>query len=227
MSEEVPPEAQPALEPAPPPEPPTLGVPWEKLSRRRRIARALAATFIVVHLGATMATMGPPGKWRTQFNRVFRYYTSNLRMATRWDMFGAPPDAALVVVEARLRGGQRFLIADPFERGWNILRRVVDSRLRKFHQKLKKKGHRRRWGAHYLEWLCRTHAAEHPNLRDMRVVRTDPAVIRDDGREKTPERTRSLLRHRCGDPPERARHEADPPRESPSKRPRVGDEEPE
>jgi hypothetical protein len=226
VSEASPPAAPPAPEPAL--EAPTLGTPWEQLSRRRKVLRALAATFVVFHMGATMATMGPPGRWRNRFHSAFGWYTSKLRMATRWDMFGAPPDAALVVVEARARGGRRFLIADPFERGWNLLRRVVDSRLRKFHQKLKKKGHRRRWGAHYLEWLCRTHASEYPDLRDMRVIRTDPAAVNDDGTEKTPERTRSLLRHRCGDPPERARHEPDPPREAPGKRPaRVGDEDPE
>jgi len=176
------------------------GVPWRTLSRKKKVLRVLAATFATLHLGCAWATMGPPGKLRDLFFVVAHYYTSQLRMTTSWDMFGGPPDSALVVVEGRVRGGHRVSLANPFRRGWNVWARVVDARLRKMHQKLKKKGHRNRWGDAYLEYVCRTEMRWHPGLRDARVVRIDPETKNDDDEVTAPLKRRTLMRHRCGQP---------------------------
>jgi hypothetical protein len=148
-----------------------------------------------------MFTMAPPGRWRRALDEVVNLYTSRLRMATRWDMFGAPPDVAMIVVEARVRGGPRFRIADPFERGWDVFRRIVDARLRKFHQKLKKRGHRDRWGDDYLAYVCRAGRREYPKLRDVLLVRVDPETRNDAGEVAGKAKRRTLLRRNCDGTP--------------------------
>lgn len=177
-----------------------MGVPWSALTRGGKVRRVLAATFVVLHFGCAWATMGPPGRLRDRFFQVAHYWTSQLRMTTSWDMFGGPPDSALIVVEGRLRGGRRVSLANPFRRGWHVWSRIVDARLRKVHQKLKKKGHRTRWGDDYLEYVCRTQMEWHADLRDARVVRIDPEVRDDSDRVTTPAKRRTIMRHRCGAP---------------------------
>ena len=184
--------------------------PWSALTWPERVRRAGAVAFVIVFFLGALHRLAPTTHTRwipRPVDRVLREMGRTFRLAGRWNMFGSPPLDRPIIVEGRARGREWFVLASPFDKGWDLWRRVVDARLRKFHQKFADANARGRLAPPYLEFLCRAAAEDHPGMRQARLVQL-PHPTRDRGSAARPT---TLLRHRCGDEPRPQRVRPAPP----------------
>jgi hypothetical protein len=171
---------------------------WVALTRAERVKRALAITFTVFAICGAVFRLFTPQIARQvpePVQSAMRYWHRTLAGAGRWDMFVTPPRDRPIAIEGRLRRGRWFDLVDPLSADRGLWRRVVDARLRKWVQKFSQRSFRKRYARPYLDWVCRTHEDEHPDLRSTRIVQR-PHPYRD-GPEV---RAKTLVSHRCGDP---------------------------
>jgi len=181
---------------------------WSELAWHERVRRCGAVAVVVLMALCALHRLAPARSTRWipgPANLVLKEMGRTFRLAGRWNMFGSPPLDRPIIVEGRAHGERWFVLASPFDKGWDLWRRVVDARLRKFHQKFADGNQRARLGPPYLEYLCRVGEASHPGMRQARLVQL-PHPYRDRGRAA---RRITLLRHRCGDlTPVRPSHRA-------------------
>lgn len=165
------------------------GRPWATLSPRQRAQRVLAAalvvTLVLLH-GAALAHRLLPAEVRAGLPAPARALGPRLDRVARWDMFRTIRQDHPLVVEGRAATGAWFDLANPFVRGLDPWRRLVDRRLRAFHDRLRGGRRLQIWGRPYLAYLCRVGPHD---LRETRVVQ-----LEDAGRRTV------VLRYRCGDP---------------------------
>jgi hypothetical protein len=173
---------------------------FRELDTRGQLKRSIIIVFTAIHLGALLVGGAIPSV-RNAFRPILGFYSDGLRMSNSWGMFGKPPNATHIVVEAVMRDGKTHVLSTTNARDRTTYERIRDVRIRKIQSKLAELADRTRFGGAYLDYFCRLAIATYGNaVRDVRA-RNEVHELRDDQNKVTRQPSSNIvLSRRCSDP---------------------------
>jgi hypothetical protein len=169
---------------------PTRAPRWRELGPLAKLARVATAVFVATFLTLGVAKALPKEHWISERVRPLEAKTSSLRLGSNWRMFVGEARFGDIVLETETGDGDRYQLENFRWEGKSWWERAKDSRLRKMQARLKQKQARRRWGVHYLSFICRTYRQELPDISTIEIIRTKPLILNDEGKRRSrPSRT--------------------------------------
>jgi hypothetical protein len=169
---------------------PTRAPRWRELGPLGKLARLATAVFVMTFVTLGVAKALPPEHWIKQRVAPLEAKTSMLRLGSNWRMFVGEARFGDIVLETEIGDGERYQLENFRWEGKSWWERAKDGRLRKMHARLKDKAQRRRWGRHYLSYVCRTYRSDLPDISTIEVIRTKPLILDDKGKRRSrPSRT--------------------------------------
>jgi hypothetical protein len=150
----------------------------EAVNGLAKLKRWLLIGATVLHLAA-MVGSGSPRAVRTAAQKLFRPYTSGLRMGSSWEMFIRPPQDSIVEIVGVKRSGEEITLetANATNKSW--LSRVRDARQRKILSTLSSPPQLFRIGRAILMHACRE--AGSLDVVEVRAVIVHARKLRPDG----------------------------------------------
>lgn len=169
---------------------PTQAPRWRELGPLAKLARVATAVFVATFVTLGVARALPKEHWIKERVAPLEAKISPLRLGSHWRMFVGEARFGDIVLETELGNGDRYQLESARWEGKSWWERAKDLRLRKLQARLKQEGNRRRWGRHYLSFVCRTYGQELPDLSTIEVIRTKPLILDDAGKRRSrPSRT--------------------------------------
>jgi hypothetical protein len=162
-----------------------------------KLARVATAAFVTTFLTLGVAKALPQEHWIKQRVAPLERKAAPLRLGSNWRMFVGEARFGHILLETELESGDRYRLESFRWEGKSWWERAKDLRLRKMQAQLKQKGQRRRWGKHYLSYLCRTHRRELPDISTIEVIRSKPLILDDEGKRRARPSRRVLARFDC------------------------------
>lgn len=173
---------------------------WHKsfaaLSGLEKFKRLLLIAVTVLHLAAMVGSGAPRGV-RSSAQKLFRPYTSGLRMGSSWEMFIRPPQDSIVEVVGVKSSGEELMLETANATEKSLLNRVRDARQRKILSTLSSPPQLFRIGRAILMHACRQ-AVSLDVVQVQAVVVHSPKLNADGSVEREPFRT-VVLKHDCAD----------------------------
>jgi hypothetical protein len=144
-----------------------------------------AAVFVATFVTLGVSKVLPKDHWIRARVAPLEAKTSPLRLGSNWRMFVGEARFGDIWLETELPNGERYQLESYRWEGKSWRERAKDLRLRKMHAKLKQEGNRRRWGKHYLAYVCRTYKSDLPELETIEVIRSKPLILDDAGKRRS------------------------------------------
>jgi hypothetical protein len=168
---------------------PTRAPRWRELGPLAKLARVATAVFVATFLTLGLAKALPQEHWLKDRVAPLEQKTAPLRLNSRWRMFVGEARFGFILLETELPSptgeGERYQLESFRWEGKSWLERARDIRLRKMQAKLKDKGQRRRWGKHYLSYVCRSYGQELPEMSTIEVILGKPLILDDKGKRRS------------------------------------------
>jgi hypothetical protein len=162
-----------------------------------KLARVATAVFIATFLTLGIARALPNGHWIRARVAPLEAKITPLRLGSNWRMFVGEARFGFILLETELDNGDRYQLESSRWNGKSWWERAKDDRLRKIQAKLKMKPQRRRWGGHYLSFVCRTYEQELPGMSSIEVIRTKPLILDDAGKRLSRPKRWVIARFDC------------------------------
>ena len=161
-----------------------------------RFKRLLLFVATGLHLAA-MVGSGAPRVVRSSAQKLFRPYTSGLRMGSSWEMFIRPPQDSIVELVGVKSTGEELTLETANATEKSLLNRVRDARQRKILSSLSSPPQLFRIGRPILTHACRQ--AVSLDVVQVQAVVVHARKLHADGSvEREPFRT-VVLKHDCAD----------------------------
>jgi hypothetical protein len=169
----------------------------EAVSGLAKLKRWLLIGATVLHLAA-MVGSSAPRVVRSAAQKLFRPYTSGLRMGSSWEMFIRPPQDSIVEIVGVKRSGEEITLetANATNKSW--LSRVRDARQRKILSTLSSPPQLFRIGRAILMHACRE--ARALDVVEVRAVIVHARKLRPDGSVEREAFQTVVLTRDCSDP---------------------------
>lgn len=164
---------------------PTRAPRWRELGPLGKLARLASVVFIATFVTLGVARALPNEHWIKQRVATLEAKASPLRLGSHWRMFVGEARFGDILLETELGNGDRYQLENFRWDGKSWWERAKDLRLRKMQARLKQKGNRKRWGRHYLSFVCRTYEQELPDLSTIEIIRTKPLILDDEGKRRS------------------------------------------
>jgi hypothetical protein len=164
---------------------PTRAPRWRELGVLGKLARVASAVFVATFVTLGVARALPKEHWIRARVAPLEAKTSPLRLGSNWRMFVGEARFGDILLETELGNGDRYHLESYRWEGKSWWERSKDLRLRKMQVRLKQKAQRRRWGRHYLAFVCRTSRQELPDISTIEVIRTKPLILDDAGKRRS------------------------------------------
>ena len=158
---------------------------WRELGRLGKLARVATAVFVATFLTLGVAKALPKEHWIKSRVAPLEAKTSSLRLGSNWRMFVGEARFGDILLETEIGSGDRYQLESFRWEGKSWWERAKDLRLRKMHARLKQKAQRRRWGGHYLSFVCRTYKRDLPDISTIEVIRAKPLILNDEGKRRS------------------------------------------
>jgi hypothetical protein len=170
---------------------------WRELGPLGMLARVAAAVFVATFVTLGVSRALPKEHWIKARVAPLEAKTSSLRLGSNWRMFVGEARFGFVLLETELPNGERYQLESSRWDGKSWWERAKDLRLRKLQAKLKTQAQRRRWGKHYLAFVCRTSRQELPDIETIEIIRTKPMILDDVGKRRSRPQRRVLATYDC------------------------------
>jgi hypothetical protein len=126
-----------------------------------KLARVASAVFVATFVTLGVSRALPKEHWVRDRVAPLEAKISSLRLGSNWRMFVGEARFGFVLLETELPNGDRYQLESSRWDGKSWWERAKDLRLRK-------------WGKHYLAFVCRTSRQELPDIETIEVIRTKP-----------------------------------------------------
>lgn len=176
---------------------PTRAPRWRELGPLGKLARVAAAVFVATFVTLGVARGLPPEHWLKARVAPLEVKASPLRLGSHWRMFVGEARFGDILLETETASGDRYQLENFRWEGKSWWERAKDGRLRKLQARLKQKPNRRRWGVHYLAFVCRTYSQELPDISTIEIIRTKPLVLDDAGKRRSRPSRKVVARFNC------------------------------
>lgn len=158
---------------------------WRELGLLGKIARVTAFAFVTTYLTLAVAKALPGEYWLNQRVAPLAKKVAPLRLSSPWRMFVGEARFGYIVLQTETANGDLYEVESFRWEGKSWWDRARDSRLRKIQSKLKQKGQRKRWGHHYLSYVCETTMRELPDISSVVVIRGRPLILDENGKRRS------------------------------------------
>jgi hypothetical protein len=176
---------------------PTRAPRWRELGLLGKLARVVTAVFVATFVTLGVARALPKEHPIRERVAPLEAKAAPLRLGSNWRMFVGEARFGDIVLEAELANGDRYQLESYRWEGKSWWERARDLRLRKMQARLKQKPQRRRWGRHYLSFLCRTYERDLPGIETIEIIRTKPLILNDEGKRRSRPSRRVLATYDC------------------------------
>jgi hypothetical protein len=170
---------------------------WRELGPLGKLARVASAVFVATFLTLGVAKSLPQEHTIKRRVAPLEAKTRPLRLGSNWRMFVGEARFGHILLETELANGDRYQLESFRWEGKSRWERAKDLRLRKMQAQLKQKAQRRRWGRHYLSYVCSSYKHELPELSTIEIIRSKPLILDDAGKRRSRPSRQVIARFNC------------------------------
>lgn len=176
---------------------PKRGPRWSELGPLGKATRVAVFVFVSTYLTLAVARPLPKEHWLRTTVAPLAEKVQVARLSATWMMFVKEAQHSYVVLQFETDDGELYEVENFRWEGKSALQRIRDHRLRRMQRKLRNKGHRRKWGRHYMSYVCETVMREQIEVSTIEIIRKQPMILDDAGNLKSREFGRAVAFYDC------------------------------